>query len=68
MLMLDWNHKLRTDGVKVWAVQPGVLITGLGGMRDKIGDMGGGYPSLGGKLVRSVIEGEKDADVGKIVG
>ncbi|KAK3898727.1 hypothetical protein C8A05DRAFT_37682 [Staphylotrichum tortipilum] len=68
MLMLDWNHKLRADGVKVWAVQPGVLVTDLGGLRDKIASMGGAHPSLGGQLVQSVIEGAKDADVGKIVG
>jgi NAD(P)-dependent dehydrogenase (short-subunit alcohol dehydrogenase family) len=34
MLMLDWNHKLKADGVKVWAVGPGFLETDLGGMRE----------------------------------
>lgn len=27
MLMLDWNHKLKADGVKVWALGPGMLAT-----------------------------------------
>ncbi|KAK4244955.1 NAD(P)-binding protein [Corynascus novoguineensis] len=67
-LMLDWNHKLKADGVKVWSVQPGVLVTDLGGLRDKIPAMGGKHPSVGGQLIRSVVEGAKDADVGKIVG
>lgn len=67
MLMLDWNHKLKADGVKVWAVGPGMLITDLGGMRDKAAAMGCQPASIGGKLLRSVVEGERDADVGKIV-
>ncbi|KAF7973469.1 hypothetical protein HWV62_15066 [Athelia sp. TMB] len=68
MLMLDWNHKLKEDGVKVWGVGPGFLATNLGSMPEKMKAMGGGHPSIGGKLLRSVVEGERDADVGKIVG
>ncbi|TVY87495.1 Short-chain dehydrogenase/reductase, partial [Lachnellula willkommii] len=30
MLMLDWNHKLKEDGVKVFGVGPGFLATNLG--------------------------------------
>ncbi|KDR73868.1 hypothetical protein GALMADRAFT_269439 [Galerina marginata CBS 339.88] len=54
MLMLDWNHKLKEDGVKVWCVGPGFLATKLGNV-------------IGGKWLRSVVEGERDADVGRIV-
>ncbi|KAK9482245.1 hypothetical protein V1527DRAFT_34203 [Lipomyces starkeyi] len=68
MVMLDWNHKLKEDGVKVWGVGPGFLATNLGNSRDKILAMGGGHPSIGGKIIRGVVEGERDADVGKIVG
>jgi NAD(P)-dependent dehydrogenase (short-subunit alcohol dehydrogenase family) len=32
MIMRDWERLLRKDGVKVWAVNPGFLATGLGGM------------------------------------
>ncbi|TAQ91336.1 hypothetical protein B7494_g307 [Chlorociboria aeruginascens] len=31
MLMLDWNHKLKEDGVKVWAVGPGHASLGGAG-------------------------------------
>lgn len=31
MLMRDWHRILRNDGVKVWAISPGFLATGLGG-------------------------------------
>lgn len=67
MLMLDWNHKLKEDGVKVWSVGPGRLATDLGNMREKAIEMGCGHASIGGEIIRSVVEGERDADVGKIV-
>lgn len=68
MLMLDWNHKLKADGVKVFAVGPGMLATGLGGMTpEQAAAMGAGHPSAGGDILRRVVEGERDADVGKIV-
>lgn len=72
MVMLDWNHKLEEDGVKVWAVQPGMLATNLGNLPEEmkqmfVEKMGLGHPSLGGKLLRTIVEGERDADVGKIV-
>ncbi|KAK9489832.1 hypothetical protein V1508DRAFT_426802 [Lipomyces doorenjongii] len=68
MLMLDWNHKLKEDGVKVWGVGPGFLATNLGNIREKVLEMGGGHPSIGGNVLKRVVEGERDADVGKIVG
>lgn len=70
MLMLDWNHKLKADGVKVWALGPGMLSTNLGGeyvpeaFRKSLNL---GHPSLGGELIRDVVEGQRDADTGKIV-
>ena len=67
MLMLDWNHKLKEDGVKVWSVGPGRLATDLGNMREKAKEMGCGHPSIGGEVIKSVVEGKRDADVGKIV-
>lgn len=67
MLMVDWNHKLKEDGVKVWGVGPGFLATGLGNLPDKLKEMGAAHPRVGGLLLRSVVEGERDADVGKIV-
>lgn len=67
MLMLDWNHKLKADGVKVWGVGPGFLATNLGNMPEKAKEMGGGHPSIGADIIKKVAEGERDADVGKLV-
>ncbi|KIW86852.1 uncharacterized protein Z519_12473 [Cladophialophora bantiana CBS 173.52] len=67
MLMVDWNHKLKADGVRVWAVGPGFLETDLGNARHLAKEMGAKHPSIGGQFIRSVVEGARDADVGRIV-
>ncbi|KAF1957060.1 NAD(P)-binding protein [Byssothecium circinans] len=68
MLMLDWNHKLKEDGVKVFSVSPGLCVTGLGGLgADLMKAMGAKHPSKGGQRLITVAEGKRDADAGKIV-
>jgi NAD(P)-dependent dehydrogenase (short-subunit alcohol dehydrogenase family) len=67
MLMLDYHWKLQKDSVKVWSVGPGFLTTDLGGMKELSKKMGTGHPSIGGDFLRTVVEGERDADVGKYV-
>lgn len=32
MMMREWTRILGNDGVKVWAISPGMLATGLGGV------------------------------------
>ena len=32
MLMREWTKILKNDGVKVWAISPGFLATGLAGI------------------------------------
>ncbi|KAH9897117.1 NAD(P)-binding protein [Xylariomycetidae sp. FL2044] len=68
MLMREWVRTLRNDGVKVWAVSPGFLATGLGGMGpEKMKAMGAVDPSVGGNFVKDVVEGKRDHDVGKVI-
>ncbi|KAK1833667.1 hypothetical protein QBC39DRAFT_254038 [Podospora conica] len=67
MLMLDYRWKLEGDGVKVWAVMPGFLETDFGGGRELVKEMGAGHPSLGGELVRRVVEGERDGEAGMLI-
>lgn len=67
MLMLDYHWRLQKDGVKVWSVGPGWLVTDLGGAREIAAAGGAGPASAGGAVLRSVVEGERDADVGKYV-
>jgi NAD(P)-dependent dehydrogenase (short-subunit alcohol dehydrogenase family) len=64
----EWHRILHEDGVKVWAISPGFLATGLGGAgAEALRKMGAQDPSIAGGFVRDVIEGGRDADVGKVV-
>ncbi|KAK7934534.1 hypothetical protein PG985_000029 [Apiospora marii] len=68
MLMREWARILRNDGVKVWAVSPGFLATGLAGVgAEKLKAAGALDPSVGGETVRQVVEGKRDGEVGKVV-
>ncbi|KAK9778028.1 hypothetical protein SCAR479_05354 [Seiridium cardinale] len=68
MLMREWNNVLLNDGVKVWAISPGFLATGLGGAgADNLKQMGALDPSIGGEFIRDVVQGKRDADVGKVI-
>jgi NAD(P)-dependent dehydrogenase (short-subunit alcohol dehydrogenase family) len=57
MMMREWTRILREDGVKVWCISPGFLVTGLGGED----------PTLCTSFVREVIEGTRGQDVEKVV-
>lgn len=67
MLMLTWHWVLKPDGVKTFAISPGFLATNLVGNKEALKAAGAGDASLGGDLIKRVIEGERDADVGKVV-
>ncbi|ROW13167.1 hypothetical protein VPNG_04877 [Cytospora leucostoma] len=68
MLMREWSRILKEDGVKVWAISPGFLATGLGGAtKEQLLKMGALDPSVGGQFIRDVIQGKRDQDVGKVV-
>ncbi|KPM45301.1 hypothetical protein AK830_g1257 [Neonectria ditissima] len=67
MVMVAWHSLLKPDGVRTWCISPGFLATGLGGNPEMLKKAGAGDPSLGGDLIKRVIEGERDADVGKVV-
>ncbi|KAK8078697.1 Short-chain dehydrogenase/reductase 2b [Apiospora phragmitis] len=68
MLMREWARILRNDGVKVWAVSPGFLATGLGGGgADRLRAAGALDPAVGGETVRDVVERKRDGEVGKVV-
>ncbi|QDS72341.1 hypothetical protein FKW77_007929 [Venturia effusa] len=69
MLMREWYRTLKNDGVKTWAISPGLLATGLGGNGEEfMKKMGAGDPADGAALIREVVEGKYDEDTGKIVG
>lgn len=55
------------DGVKVWAISPGYLATGLGGDQARNKANGALDPAIGGNFIKDVVEGLRDGDVGKVV-
>lgn len=63
----EWFRFLKNDGVKVWCISPGFLATGLGGSAEATKALGAGDPALGGNFIKDVVEGKRDADVGKII-
>lgn len=58
---------LKNDGVKVFGVSPGYLATGLGGSKATNEKQGAADPALGGQFIKDVVEGQRDADVGKTI-
>lgn len=68
MLMREWTKTLKNDGVKVWAISPGFLATGLGGVGpEELKKMGAREPSEGGNFIKDVVEGKRDEDAGKVI-
>lgn len=68
MMMLEWTRVLEQDGVKVLCISPGFLATGLANLgKEKLKQMGAGDASVGGIFIKEVVEGERDADSGKVV-
>nr|POE72491.1 short-chain dehydrogenase/reductase trope [Quercus suber] len=68
MMMRTWYQTLGNDGVKVWAISPGFLATGLNNVgTDALKKMGALDPSAGGNFIRDVVEGQRDHDVGKVI-
>ncbi|KAF5135144.1 Short-chain dehydrogenase/reductase tropE [Metarhizium anisopliae] len=67
MMMREWHRTLKEDGVKVWAISPGYLATGLGGSVEVNKKQGAADPAIGGQFVKDVVEGHRDDDVGKVI-
>ncbi|KAI7532373.1 NAD(P)-binding protein [Hortaea werneckii] len=68
MLMTQWHRLLKEDGVKVWAISPGFLATGLGGIgAEQLKKLGAWDPSEGGRFIKDVVEGKRDGETGKVI-
>lgn len=63
----EWYRNLKEDNIKVWATSPGFLATGLGGNAEVLKKMGAIDPSIGAHFIKDVVEGKRDADVGKVI-
>lgn len=52
----------------MWGVSPGILATGLGDDKEFFKAIGAADPSIGGDLIRTIVEGKHGGNVGKFVG
>ncbi|WVF73202.1 hypothetical protein IAT40_008021 [Kwoniella sp. CBS 6097] len=68
MMILEWIRVLKNDNVKIHIIDPGLLATNLGGATpDDLRKIGAREPIEGGRFIKSVIEGKRDEDMGKMV-
>ncbi|KAK4947475.1 hypothetical protein LTR10_013843 [Elasticomyces elasticus] len=69
MLMIQESKEMGPKGVKTFAVCPGLVRSNLRGKTEADVSAGGhaGDPDVAGQTLLSVIEGKRDADVGKVV-
>lgn len=69
MLMLQDAKTLGKQGVKVFAVCPGLVVSNLRGEGEQERSAGGraGDPEVSGQTILGIMEGERDADVGKFI-
>lgn len=66
MLMVLYANRLGGAGFKVHGANPGLVATNFhGAERER---KPGAAPEVGGERIASVVRGERDADVGKVVG
>lgn len=67
MLMACYAQDPTRSKLKVFGMCPGFLATELNGPPEMMRRMGAAEPETGASLVLSVINGERDADKGKVV-
>jgi len=69
MYAVQEDRLYRKEGVKVFAMCPGFVVSNLRGTSEEA-RTGGGHaisPATSGQTMLSIIEGKRDADVGKFV-
>jgi NAD(P)-dependent dehydrogenase (short-subunit alcohol dehydrogenase family) len=67
LIVLYWN-RLQKDGFKVFGADPGLCATNFTGNTQSLTDRGAATPAQGGDRIATVVKGEKDADVGRVLG
>ncbi|PYH97970.1 NAD(P)-binding protein [Aspergillus ellipticus CBS 707.79] len=68
MMMVMYMARLKDEGFKVFAADPGLCATNLIGDLQSLRQRNAAEPADGGQRVAAVVKGEKDADAGKVLG
>jgi len=57
----------KEQGIRVWTFDPGLVATNLSGNKEALKQSGAGSSEVSAHTILSVIEGKRDADVGKLM-
>ncbi|KAH7184727.1 uncharacterized protein B0J16DRAFT_286153 [Fusarium flagelliforme] len=68
MLMAMYYARLKPEGFLVFGADPGLCATNFTGDAESLRNRGAAEPEDGGERVACVVKGEKDGDVGKVLG
>ncbi|KAL5590836.1 hypothetical protein FOBRF1_014393 [Fusarium oxysporum] len=68
MLMTMYNIRLKSEGFLVFGADPGLCATNFTSDAESLKQRGAAEPAEGGERIARVIKGEKDEDVGKVIG
>jgi hypothetical protein len=68
MLMVLYWARLQKENFKVFGADPGLCATNFTGDPESLIKRGASTPADGGECIAMVAKGEKDADVGKVLG
>lgn len=68
MLMVMYQARLKDEGFKVLGADPGLCATNFTGNTESLRNRGAAEPEDGGRRVAVVVKGEKDTDVGRVLG
>ncbi|KAF4342479.1 oxidoreductase yusZ [Fusarium beomiforme] len=68
MLMTMYYTRLKPEGFLVFGADPGLCATSFTGDPESLKQRGAAEPGEGGDRVARVIKGEKDGDVGRVIG
>ncbi|RDW87452.1 NAD(P)-binding protein-16 [Coleophoma crateriformis] len=71
MLTGSASVELGKEGIKVFGVCPGYVVTNLSGTGEKGREQrvqnGAGDPAVSGQTIASIVDGKRDSDVGRVV-
>jgi len=57
----------KEQGIRVWTLDPGLVVTNLGGNKELLKQWGASSSEVSAQTILSIIEGKRDADIGKLM-
>ena len=67
MLLIEYHKVLGEEGFKIMGADPGLVVTNFLNA-ERVRALGAPEADVGGGTVAEVVKGERDADMGRVVG